>query len=110
MTPTSRTLDKLRQQGYDAAIVEKWNPYARIRQDLFGCIDIVAVKCGAPLIGIQCTTRDNISHRRNKIKENPHMKAWLGSGCQLQVWGWYKEKNRWQVKVEDIRTNPELLA
>ena len=33
MTPTARTLHHLRKLGYRAAIVEKWNPFAKVRQD-----------------------------------------------------------------------------
>ena len=46
--PTQRTLARLRQEGaLEVAIVEHWNPHARIRQDLFGFIDILAIACKA---------------------------------------------------------------
>jgi hypothetical protein len=36
VTPTQRSLAYLRAEGWQVAIVERWNPHARIRQDLFG--------------------------------------------------------------------------
>jgi len=37
-SPTQRTLKKLRDEVYLAQVVEKWNAFAKIRQDLFGII------------------------------------------------------------------------
>ena len=38
-SPTTLTLKHLREQGYTAEVVERWNPHARIRQDLFGIVE-----------------------------------------------------------------------
>ena len=70
MTPTQRSLKYLREQGYTVAIVERWNAFAKIRQDLFGFIDLLAIKPGETL-AVQTTasgvdrksTRLNSSHR-----------------------------------------------
>ena len=32
----------MKRRGFIAQIVERWNPFARVRQDLFQVIDIVA--------------------------------------------------------------------
>ena len=39
ITPTQRTLKHMRERGYTCQVVEHWNPFARIRQDLYGFID-----------------------------------------------------------------------
>ena len=64
MTPTQRTLKYLREIGYHAEVVERWNPHARIRQDLFGFGDIIAIRWGesGPLL-VQCTGGANMSKR-----------------------------------------------
>lgn len=36
MSPTQRLLAHLKALGYHAKFVEKWNAFAKIRQDLFG--------------------------------------------------------------------------
>ena len=52
---TAKTLALLRKEGYEPGIVERWNPYARVRQDLFTIIDIVALDDGQTL-GVQTTS------------------------------------------------------
>ena len=49
----------LRDQGYKVWITEHWNPWARIRQDLFGCIDLLAIGNGETL-AVQTTSRSNV--------------------------------------------------
>jgi hypothetical protein len=44
MTPTQRSMAYLKKEGYRVAVVERWNPHARIRQDLFGVIDLLAIR------------------------------------------------------------------
>jgi len=100
MSPTARSLKYLRDNGYTAQVVERWNPYAKIRQDLFGIIDIVAVKDKVPgVLGVQATSASNIFARIKKSLECPHLQAWLGSGNRLEVWGWAKRGPRGQRKV-----------
>ena len=48
MTPTQRTLAALGDLGYTSGMVERWiakKPFG-IRKDLFGIIDIIAIKAG----------------------------------------------------------------
>jgi hypothetical protein len=102
-SPTSRTLERLRKAGWTAQVTERWNAYAKIRQDLFGCIDIVAVKAGeVGVLGVQCTSRSNQSSRVKKCYASPIMATWLEARNSLQVWGWAKSKGRWDATVEEI--------
>jgi hypothetical protein len=103
-SPTSRTLERLRKLGWTAQVVERWNAYAKIRQDLFGCIDIVAVKASeVGVLGVQCTSRSNMSSRVRKCHCSPVMATWLDARNGLQVWGWAKVRGRWEATVEEIR-------
>lgn len=98
-SPTQRSLAMLRNEGYECAIVEKWNPHAKIRQDLFGFIDILAMQCYARgLVGVQTTTQTNMPARMRKALASPHLKAWLTSGNIFWVHGWSKKGGRFQVK------------
>jgi hypothetical protein len=103
MSPTQLTLRKLKTDGWTTlAIVEHWNPFARIRQDLFGCIDILALKDGDTL-AIQCTTYNNRWARVKKISENDHIANMRKCNWSIEVWGWRKNKsNKWEVDVIDI--------
>jgi hypothetical protein len=101
-SPTQLTLKKLRSEGWTPWIVEHWNSFAKIRQDLFGFADIIAVNANSVGL-IQCTTKSNMGARIKKINDNVISKLWLqGAGRWIEVWGWFKNKGRWEVKQEII--------
>ena len=108
MTPTARTLEMCRRNGWYADVVERWIPGANIRRDLFGCIDIVAMS-DQSMIGIQATSAANVSSRVSKIKNKCTEPAliWL-LHAELQVWGWRKYPRRdssgrsWRPRIEHI--------
>ena len=100
-SPTTLTLRSLRKEGYLAAVTEKWNQHAKIRQDLFGFVDVLAVTRNETL-AVQCTSWSNISSRVKKITEHENIGAVREANWRIQVWGWKKEKNRWVKKVVDI--------
>lgn len=98
VSPTQRTLAHLRKQGYTAYVVERWNAHAKIRQDLFGFIDILAMKPCMPLLAIQATSTGNIASRIKKIHETDLSQCWISTGSQLEVWGWAKRGPRGKRK------------
>jgi len=101
-SPTSRTTRILRAAGYMTSIVEHWNPHARIRQDLFGFGDILAVKKGEILL-LQVTTGSNGAKRVKKIFESKTIVPVLESGMHVQVWAWRKlKKGGWLPKITEI--------
>ena len=93
-SPTQRTLKALRNEGYVSEVVERWNPHANIRQDLFGWIDIIAIKPGE-ILAVQATSYSNHSSRVKKIKteRREQVKEWLDAGGIAEVWSW-KSKQR----------------
>jgi hypothetical protein len=101
--PTQRTLAKLRADGYTCAIVEKWNKWAKVRQDMGGFADIVAWKPGAGVLAIQTTSGSNVAARIQKIKESTAACAWLLSPAWLEVWGWRKAGERGKRKTWQLR-------
>jgi hypothetical protein len=102
MTPAARTLAKLRGDGYRCAVVERWNPHARIRQDLFGCIDILAVRDGETL-GVQTTSGSNVAARVRKLADADALADMRRAGWRVEVHGWRKGSNgRWQCRIVDV--------
>ena len=96
----------MRARGYTCAIVEHWNPFAKIRQDLFGFIDVLCLGDGE-IIGVQTTSRSNISARAAKIREHENLLPVLDSGMRVFIQGWQKNKsNRWEVKESEIKFVP----
>ena len=101
MSPTQRSLKYLRELGYQVWIVEHWNHYARKRQDLFGCIDLLAIGNGETL-AVQTTSRGNVAARQKKIVENEYYPEMVRSGWKVHVHGWGKLKDGWQVKIVEL--------
>lgn len=102
-SPTQRTLKWLREDGFKVGITEKWNPHAKIRQDLFGFIDLVAVKSGHGILGVQTTSGANHSTRRQKILESEEAHLWLACGGHIAVVSWAKQGARGKRKVWTMR-------
>jgi hypothetical protein len=103
MTPTARTLDALRKSGYCADVVERFVKPKEgdgFKRDLFGCIDLVAVRRGEPgVLAIQATTAEHMAHRLAKARRRWELSAWLSAGNRFEVWGWYQlAGGRWQVR------------
>lgn len=105
-SPTERSMRECRRLGWHVQVVERWNPYARIRQDLFGCIDLIAI-AGDKLIGIQATSGANHAARVTKAAAEPRLRAWLAAGGLFEVWSWSKRARResgknWHVRREEL--------
>lgn len=102
-SPTALSIDKLWADGCQLVQkVETWNPFARRRNDLFECWDILAIRDGET-IAIQTTSRANVSSRIRKITEaesTPHLRK---AGWKLVIWGWDKDPDgRWRIKEVDV--------
>ena len=90
--------------------MEKWNPHAKIRQDLFGWIDILALdpKTGQ-IHGVQTTSGAHVAARVEKVRAWPHLQAWLKAGHRAVVHGWDKRNDRqrgkrkiWTLREVDV--------
>jgi hypothetical protein len=116
-SPTQRTLKFLRRQGCElVAVTEKWNPYMNGgrggRQDLYGIIDVLAVKDGQ-VIAVQCCSTD-VSGHINKMVEatfkNPEteteclvLPALFKAKIKVYVHGWRRDaKNKWILREVEL--------
>lgn len=104
-SPTQRSLQYLRELGYKCAIVEHWNPHAMIRQDLFGFVDLLAIRKGETL-AVQTTTSDHLAHRIAKLDEpkvQPLVAAVREAGWKIHMHGWKKNAaGRWVLREVDV--------
>ena len=98
ISPMQRSLKLLRESGWICAIVEKYNPFAKVRQDLFGFGDILALRQGE-MLAVQTTTKENVLARKKKIKENPNCELLKSAGCNGHIHGWSKSKSGWECKI-----------
>lgn len=105
-SPTQRTLAQLRKQGYLTAITEHWNQWAKIRQDLFGFIDLLYLT-GKSIVAVQCTSGSNHAARRTKILGSEAAMAWIDSGGLIEVHSWELQGaagtvKKWTCRKEEI--------
>lgn len=100
-SPTQLSKKRLEADGYTVAIVEHWNGFVRKRFDLFGFIDLLAIRKGETL-AIQTTSYSNVSARVKKISDHENVCAVRDAGWGIVVHGWHKVGNRWQVRVVDV--------
>ena len=101
-SPTQLSLKKLREEGYTVQVVEYWNSFARIRIDLFGFIDILALK-GKEVLAVQTTTASNMSARIKKIADHENVGAVRDAGWTIHVHGWHQDdKKKWHCKTKDV--------
>jgi hypothetical protein len=119
MTPTARTLAALRKAGIPAQVVERWVRFGSdptgglcgksgVRKDLFGCIDVIALR-DHRIVGIQCCAMSGRAAHLAKIAAEPLAETWRAAGGRLEVWAWRKVKLkrggkavRWQVEVTTL--------
>jgi hypothetical protein len=98
-SPAQRTLQLLRAEGFDAAVVERRLPRCFIAVDLFNAFDIVAVRRDLPgVLGAQCTSASNHAHRVRKLLGNPTLRTWLAAGNRAEVISWRKAGGRWRCR------------
>ena len=107
-SPNALTLDRLRREGYAAGVVERFIAGAGengqgIRVDFLGCIDIIAVKPGVPVLAVQCTSLAHVGDRLAKARGKPELRTWLAAGAVFQVWGWAKRPEGWRVRIVEVQ-------
>jgi hypothetical protein len=106
VSPTQLTLKQLRAEGYTARVVERWNQYARIRQDCFG-FDVLAAReetfgragCG-DVVGIQACAAASHSARVAKLLANPEARVFIASRkARIEVWSWSTRRSEERTKA-----------
>lgn len=101
LTPTALSRKLLESQGYTTALVEHYNAFTRRKHDLFGFVDLLAIRKGETL-AVQTTSASNVSARVRKIADHENVGAVREAGWAIAVHGWRKVGNRWQVRVVDV--------
>ena len=100
-SPTQRSLEKLRADGWRAEVVERWIPGANIRKDLWGWVDILALRDGVTL-AVQTTSAANVSARVRKIADSDSLADVRKAGWRIAVWGWRKVGRAWVCREVDL--------
>ena len=100
-SPTQRSLEYLREQGYHCEVVEKWNAWTKQRKDLWTWCDILAIRKGE-VLAVQVTAAD-VSKRIKKIQDSDTVALVRDAGIRIEVHGHRKNsKGRYVMRIEDI--------
>src|SRR5262245_35398555 len=105
MTPSARSTKLLTAAGYRVGTVERFVGYPPPghRLDLFGFVDLIAIRPGETLAIQTCSATDH-SKRVAKIYAAPALADCLAAGWRVEVHSWrkFKRTGRWEVRREVI--------
>jgi hypothetical protein len=103
-SPTSRSLELLRAEGWLCGIVEQTirAPGIIFKRDLFTIGDIIAIREGETMLVQTTSGLNNLSKRLQKIADCEHLPTIRRAGWRIEAHGWRKLKGRWEVKREDL--------
>ena len=113
MTPSQRHQSWLRERGYKVGLVERFihpTKHSTVghRQDLFGCIDMLALKEGE-ILAVQSTGQDWAGHWKKLTEGSGRagVELWLATGQPFLLIGWrklagqgYQARTRWLVPAD----------
>jgi hypothetical protein len=96
-----RTIKLLNEMGYTCEVVERWCGFSRKKHDLFTIFDVLAIG-NNETVGIQITSRSNMSTRVKKIADSEFIDAIREANWRILVIGWDKPAHRYRHKIVDI--------
>jgi hypothetical protein len=104
ISPTARSLVRLRQLGFLADVCERWLPAVGRKRDLFGVADIVAVHPRDQIVLlVQATTAAHVPDRLRRVQTRPELAVLLAAGVAVEVWGWAQQSGRWNLRKVAVR-------
>ena len=100
----------MRDRGLVCEVTEHWNSFAKIRKDLMGFCDVLALgqmpNGEFAAIAVQTTSATNMAARVTKIRNEPKSEMWLKAGNKIEVHGWKQsqkdKKKLWHCTVKEI--------
>lgn len=115
MNPLQRTKQFLEEAGWYVEKTEHWNHFAKVRNDLLGFADLIALPKTIDAnfaILVQATSYTNHSARKQKILASKTARLWHKTGGQIWIISWRKigkdkRKDVWAPRVECITTEEE---
>jgi len=128
-SPMQRALAECKANGWPAAVVEHFNPHAKIRVDLWGCIDLLVLDGNPGVLGVQACAGDSHAARATKVRETIQgavkepatdrarasaqakaaaLRAWCKAGNRIEVWSFAKKGPRGKRKLWELRREPIL--
>jgi len=111
ITPSQRTSSWLKEQGYTCGTVERFihpSSFAGhgYRRDLFGCIDVIAIRRGV-VLAVQTMGQDWSGHWEKLTAGDgrPGTELWLSSGSPFLMIGWRQIKVGWFPRIHYLHSS-----
>ena len=102
ISPLQRSKKMLEEEGGLVAKVEKWNPWGKVRQDLFGILDLLCVN-KTLTIGVQVTTLAHKQEHIDKMIASSALDILKKAGWCIELHSWRKlKKSGWTVDIEEL--------
>jgi len=101
------------ERGYTVERGESYNAHTKRKKDLYGWIDYVGLHSDHNgVLGIQTTSKSNLTARIKKAEAKPAYWLWLATGNPAEFHGWYMDKGRWVVKLVRVEggTSSDLFG
>jgi hypothetical protein len=117
-----RSKQWLERDGWEVAIVERYNQWAHIRQDLWGMADLLAIRPDrSGVTAIQACGEDIPPHIEKLITgwvdikkgktygPNKYLPIWLKAGNPFFIWGWRLRKHEGTRPTYQLRQIEAVL-
>ena len=111
MSPAQLSLQALRERGYSVEMVEHYNYFSHRRKDLWGFIDILAIKENSVLAVQVAKEMSEKNPHLEKINESELFPIVKSAGIKVELHIWrklitsrYKNGNPKRTWVNDITT------
>lgn len=105
MSPTARTMQALRAQGWTTEKVEQRLPIPGrfVTRDMGGFADGIAWKSSAGVLAWQATSGSNVAAHITKVLHSEPLRQWLLAGGRFEIWGWRLAGPRGARKTHQVR-------
>lgn len=97
----SKSRQWLKDEGWHVETVEHYNSFTKRKHDLFGFIDLLAIRAGE-VLGVQVTSKGHRSDHVRKISEHENVGKVREAGIGIHLHLWDKKDGRWMLTVEDL--------
>mgnify|MGYP003147672179 CR=1 FL=1 len=103
-SPTQRSLQLMRSEGYISCVVERYIAPIKQRKDFLGFIDILCLRPDEKgMVGIQSTSGTNFRSRLKKALQLDTLDLFINNGNIFEVHGWAKKGPRNKRKTWQCR-------
>src|SRR5512139_4260380 len=83
-------------QGWHVETVERWCSFTKRKHDLFGFIDLLAIRANE-VLGVQVTSKSHRADHVRKIAEHENTPKVREAGIGIHLHLWEKRGNRWEL-------------